>query len=31
MFHYKCFVVNPIEENCYVIWDDISHEGAIVD
>ena len=31
MFHYKRFVVNPIEENCYIIWDDISHEGAIVD
>lgn len=31
MFHYKCFVVNPIEENCYIIWDDISNEGAIVD
>lgn len=31
MFHYKKFVVNPIEENCYIIWDDTSHEGAIVD
>ena len=31
MFHYKRFVVNPIEENCYIIWDDTSHEGAIVD
>ena len=31
MFHYKRFVVNPIEENCYIIWDNISHEGAIVD
>lgn len=31
MFHYKKFVVNPIEENCYIIWDDSSHEGAIVD
>lgn len=31
MFHYKKFVVNPIEENCYIIWDDMSHEGAIVD
>ena len=20
MFHYKRFVVNPIEENCYIIW-----------
>lgn len=31
MFHYKKFVVNPIEENCYIIWDDMSHEGAIID
>lgn len=31
MFHYKRFVVNPIEENCYIIWDDITKEGAIVD
>ena len=31
MFHYKRFVVNPIEENCYIIWDDASHEGAIID
>lgn len=31
MFHYRKFIVNPIEENCYIIWDDISHEGAIVD
>lgn len=31
MFHYKCFTVNPIEENCYILWDDGSHEGAIVD
>ncbi len=31
MFRYKRFVVNPIEENCYIIWDDISREGAIID
>ena len=31
MFHYKRFAVNPIEENCYIIWDDTSHEGAIID
>ena len=31
MLHYKRFVVNPIEENCYIIWDDISCEGAIID
>ena len=31
MFHYKRFVVNTTEENCYIIWDDTSHEGAIVD
>lgn len=31
MFHYKRFVVNPVEENCYIIWDDTSHEGAIID
>lgn len=31
MFHYKRFVLNPIEENCYIIWDDVSHEGAVVD
>ena len=31
MFHYKRFVVNPVEENCYIIWDDNSHEGAVID
>ena len=31
MFHYKRFVVNPVEENCYIIWDDSSHEGAVID
>ena len=31
MFHYKRFVVNPVEENCYIIWDDTSHEGAVID
>lgn len=31
MLHYKRFVFNPIEVNCYIIWDDISREGAIVD
>ena len=31
MFHYKRFVVNPVEENCYIIWDDNSREGAVID
>lgn len=31
MLHYKKFVVSPIEENCYVLWDDASRECAIVD
>ncbi len=31
MIHHKTFIVNPVEENCYVLWDDTSHEGAIVD
>lgn len=31
MLHYKRFVVKPIEENCYVLWDDATLEGAIVD
>lgn len=31
MFRYKRFVDNPIEVNCYILWDDISMEGAIVD
>lgn len=31
MLKYKRFIVKPIEENCYVLWDDATHEGAIVD
>lgn len=31
MIHYKRFVVRPIEENTYVLWDDVTREGAIVD
>lgn len=31
MFHYKRFVLNPIEVNTYIIWDDITHEGAVID
>ena len=31
MLHYKGFVVSPIEENSYVLWEDVTHEGAIVD
>ena len=31
MFHCKCFTVNPVGENCYILWDDISHDGAVID
>lgn len=31
MFHCKRLTVNPVEENCYILWDDTSHEGAVVD
>lgn len=31
MFHYKRFVFNPIEENTYIIWDDTTREGAVLD
>lgn len=31
MIKYKRFIVKPIEENCYVLWDDATHEGAVVD
>ncbi len=31
MIHYKCFVVNPVGENCFVLWDDVTRECAIVD
>ena len=27
----KLFTVNPIQENCYVIWDETTHDGAIID
>ena len=30
MLHIQRFVVNMIEENCYVLWDD-SHEAAVID
>ena len=31
MLHYKIFTLNPVEENCYILWDDVSMEGAIID
>lgn len=31
MIYYKRFVVKPIEENCYVLWDDTTGECGIVD
>ena len=31
MLHYKLFTLNPVEENCYILWDDNSMEGAIID
>lgn len=31
MLHYKVFKVNPIEENCYILWDDVSHDGTVID
>lgn len=27
----KCFVNNPIQENTYVVWDEVSREAAVVD
>lgn len=31
MIRYRRFAVSPIEENCYVLWDDATREGAIID
>lgn len=30
MFHFKCFPVNPLEENCYVLHDE-TMQGVIID
>lgn len=31
MFKYKAFICNPVQENCYILWDDDAHDGAIID
>ena len=31
MTHYKRFICNPLQENTYIIWDDCTHDAAIVD
>ncbi len=31
MLHHKSFVVNPVGDNCFVLWDDATRECALVD
>ena len=29
--NYQVFCVNPVQENCYIVWDEVSGEAAIID
>lgn len=31
MLRYKTFVMNPVQVNCYVLWDAETHDGLIID
>ncbi len=31
MLRYKTFVMNPVQVNCYVLWDTETHDGVIID
>lgn len=31
MLQYKTFVMNPVQVNCYVLWDTETHDGAVID
>lgn len=27
----QCFIFNPVQENTYLVWDEVTHEAAIID
>ena len=31
MLQYKSFVMNPVQVNCYLLWDTGTHAGAVID
>lgn len=31
MLRYKTFVMNPVQVNCFVLWDTETHDGVIID
>lgn len=31
MLRYKTFVMNPVQVNCYVLWDTETHDGLLID